>query len=375
MSRLVSILEEASNLCGTGDLDDFSSAPAFVASEPKFDMSSLIKAPIVEPLSEKEVKKEADSESVDKATEGKKRTWKKPKDKPKRPLSAYNLFFQHERNLIVTAETPAGQEPPVLAGGEKKKRKRRHRKTHGKISFADLARTIADKWKNTAPEGRAPFEAQAAIEKARYLEQLEAWKKSKENPEQSATKSTTEGLEMCKQPGPIAPCSGITSMKPCPTSLVGLFKGSNSPKIFVPNNNSSQQSLSSLMMMGSVPQRQQANPPGRFSLKSHSSILDATKQTMEGARQALNMPNLGHEMQQALFQLDTSSPPPMIASSTTISESSTQHDESIMWDPAFDPTPIRENATPENVGSNAAVQSDEFQDFLDYLEPEPLIST
>ena len=35
MSRLVSILEEASNLCGTGDLDALSSAPAFVASEPK----------------------------------------------------------------------------------------------------------------------------------------------------------------------------------------------------------------------------------------------------------------------------------------------------------------------------------------------------
>mmetsp|Transcript_17103 Transcript_17103/g.26468 ORF Transcript_17103/g.26468 Transcript_17103/m.26468 type:complete len:371 (-) Transcript_17103:301-1413(-) len=369
MSRLVSILEEASNLCGTGDLDALSSAPAFVASEPKFDLSNLIKAPILEAPKRKEAHK--DSESNEKATESKKRTWKKPKDKPKRPLSAYNLFFQHERNLIVTAETPAGQEPPFPSTGEKKKRKRRHRKTHGKISFADLARTIADKWKNTPPEGRATFEARAAIEKARYLEELEAWKRNKESSEQTATSNTSdEAVKIRKQPEPIAPCSSLAGMKPKTTSLQDLFKGYSAPKMYVPNPNSSPQSLSALMLQASVPHRQQATAPGRFPLKSHSSILDATKQTMEGARQALNMPHLGHEMQQALFQLDTTSLPPTVQSSATISE----NEESIMWDPAFDPTPIREHATPENVGSSADVNADGFQDFLDDLEPEPLIT-
>mmetsp|Transcript_8276 Transcript_8276/g.11802 ORF Transcript_8276/g.11802 Transcript_8276/m.11802 type:complete len:371 (-) Transcript_8276:295-1407(-) len=369
MSRLVAILEEASNLCKTSDLDALSSASAFVASEPKFDLSNLIKTPIVEAPKTKEAKK--DSKSNEKSTESKKRTWKKPKDKPKRPLSAYNLFFQHERNLIVTAETPAGQEPAFLATGEQKKRKRRHRKTHGKISFADLARTIADKWKNTLPEGRSTFEARAAIEKARYLEQLEAWKRNKESSEQTVTSNKSdEAVKIRKQPEPIAPCSSLAAMKPKATSLQDLFKGYNAPKMNVPNYNGSPQSLSALMMQASAPHRQPTTAPGRFQFKSHSSILDATKQTMEGARQALNMPHLGHEMQQALFQLDTTSPPPTVPSCATTSE----NEESIMWDPAFDPTPIREHATPENVGSSADVNDGGFQDFLDDLEPEPLVN-
>ena len=57
--------------------------------------------------------------------------WKKPKDKPTRPLSAYNLFFRKER-----AEMLGDSAPPALEKGQK----RVHRKTHGKIGkLIDLA--------------------------------------------------------------------------------------------------------------------------------------------------------------------------------------------------------------------------------------------
>jgi hypothetical protein len=104
----------------------------------------------------------------------KKRSWKKPKDKPKRPLSAYNLFFQHERNNILAALP--GDDAAMDDGLTEEQRRRKHRKTHGKIGFADLARSIADKWKNIEPTARSVFEARADIEKQRYKKELEAWK-------------------------------------------------------------------------------------------------------------------------------------------------------------------------------------------------------
>lgn len=55
--------------------------------------------------------------------------------------------------------------------------KRKHRKSHGKISFAELARRIADKWKNLKPEAKDILQERAAIEKTRYLRELEEWTK------------------------------------------------------------------------------------------------------------------------------------------------------------------------------------------------------
>eukprot|EP00529_Nitzschia_sp_RCC80_P018800 CAMPEP_0113494682 /NCGR_PEP_ID=MMETSP0014_2-20120614/29230_1 /TAXON_ID=2857 /ORGANISM="Nitzschia sp." /LENGTH=518 /DNA_ID=CAMNT_0000388577 /DNA_START=343 /DNA_END=1899 /DNA_ORIENTATION=- /assembly_acc=CAM_ASM_000159 len=105
--------------------------------------------------------------------------WKKPKDKPTRPLSAYNLFFRKERASML-----GDAAPPSLEKGQK----RVHRKTHGKIGFADMARIIGAKWKELAAEDKKEFEDVASKEKARYSKELSEWKENEKKKAAEAKK-------------------------------------------------------------------------------------------------------------------------------------------------------------------------------------------
>lgn len=83
--------------------------------------------------------------------------------KPKRSLSAYNFFFQAQRQEIL-------ESTPTRAEGKP-------RRSHGKIGFAELARLIASRWKTISDERRAEFEQMAAGDKSRYMREIEEWKR------------------------------------------------------------------------------------------------------------------------------------------------------------------------------------------------------
>lgn len=113
---------------------------------------------------------ELNIESVTKKNCNAKKKWKKPKDMPKRPLSAYNLFFAEERRQLINggdADSWIGDSASgsnLISGPSNKN-----------LGFAGLARSVATKWKTLSPAMKAPYEELARREKARYVSQIKSY--------------------------------------------------------------------------------------------------------------------------------------------------------------------------------------------------------
>ena len=110
-----------------------------------------------------------------------KKKWKKPKGKPNRPLSAYNLFFQSQRATLLGDDVPTDE--------DERRKKRVHCKTHGKIGFAEMARTIGSMWRNLNPAEKKVFEDRAKEEKDRYVVELAKWKATQKDQETTEAKA------------------------------------------------------------------------------------------------------------------------------------------------------------------------------------------
>ena len=140
--------------------------------------------------------------------------WRKPKDMPRRPLSAYNIFFREQREALMklcvaeeTAAAEAARTDPTTnvntntnvngnnATGRKRK-PRRSNKSVG-IGFANLARSIAKDWKDLDDTTRAPYEAVAAREKNRYKAEMLLWRAKQQEQDQLLR------LQQRQQPQPV----------------------------------------------------------------------------------------------------------------------------------------------------------------------------
>jgi hypothetical protein len=125
-----------------------------------------------------------------------KKVRKKPKDRPKRPLSAYNIFFKEERARILqeiptekdekesaakdeskekdekVEKVEEEQEPPV--DGSKPIRKRK-KLPHGKIGFESLAKVIGQRWQDLESDEVKYYKDKAEEDMKRYKIEMEVY--------------------------------------------------------------------------------------------------------------------------------------------------------------------------------------------------------
>lgn len=86
-------------------------------------------------------------------TEKQMKSRKKPKDRPKRPLSAYNIFFKEERARILD-ELSQTQMPT------------------GKIGFQNLAKLIGKRWQELDSERMKTYKEKAEADMIRYKQEM-----------------------------------------------------------------------------------------------------------------------------------------------------------------------------------------------------------
>lgn len=105
---------------------------------------------------------------------------KKPKDKPKRPLSAYNYFFKQERQRILkylARDHSAPNPPDEVVDDEQEKRLVTE---GGKVSFEEMGKLIGRRWKAISPENLEKYSALAATDAERYKKELADYNDKKE---------------------------------------------------------------------------------------------------------------------------------------------------------------------------------------------------
>lgn len=138
--------------------------------------------------------------------------WKRPVDKPKRPASAYNLFFNLERQRLLNGDPKCIYNEIHVAETAITQRidkpKRLHVKTHGRIGFQDLSRTIAHAWRVLPAAERSIFDKQAAIETELYAKRLALWKATTSSNQETSI-VTTNPKEFSSPPFTSMPVSNM----------------------------------------------------------------------------------------------------------------------------------------------------------------------
>lgn len=116
----------------------------------------------------------------------------KPKDKPKRSLSAYNYFFSDERRKIIKAikYDDDAYRNEIVDHGLSKELITKLRDGSSKVKFEVIGKLIGSRWKNINDEKTIYYNSLAERDKKRYAIELEIYKQRKQSIRQEATSFT-----------------------------------------------------------------------------------------------------------------------------------------------------------------------------------------
>jgi len=95
--------------------------------------------------------------------------------KPKRALTAYNLFFKEQRELILAARRQSNNALDISMQSRLSKRRKNG------VGFEEMGKMIGQRWKRLGSEMRLLYEAKAKEEKRRYRDELAAYMQKERN--------------------------------------------------------------------------------------------------------------------------------------------------------------------------------------------------
>lgn len=107
---------------------------------------------------------------------------KKPEDMPRRPLSAYNIFFREQREVILAERNEAKDKGDGVVSSP------------GDL-FSQLGKTVAKRWKELTPTRRKRLEELAKEEMVRYRSEMAEYNRKRA----TQAKAQTEALERVQQ--------------------------------------------------------------------------------------------------------------------------------------------------------------------------------
>ena len=138
--------------------------------------------------------------------------------KPKRPLSAYNFFFAWERQQILERRQVREEGKP--------------KRSHGKCGFAQMERSVAQKWNKDEidPEIKRMFEEKAKIEKIRYNQEMDAWKKRRTEYRRNhgSPKNNNKKKKAAKEEESPNKFTGVSSSSPAAAAAAAATVSNNS---------------------------------------------------------------------------------------------------------------------------------------------------